>query len=329
MIKSKYKWICFMLFSIAILTACGKSGYLNRNSSSSLNEGISTKSQSSQNSLISLPEINTQLKNRKESFVLYKMEWVTAGNSGDVGQTVFANDRDRKLSSQFVASDPRRASRSTITYVVDVSDGAANAAGPGPTSSVSTVLTEAAIDRAMTTWNKVRQGKIPIQKVMDSGADPDIADALLGLGYFGNPPADIVHAGFIDPLFFDRLTPTGSQSILAVTLTFLFIDDDGNYTDIDNDGYLDTAFSEIYYNNGFTWGIDVQTNPFDVETVALHEAGHGLSQGHFGKIFKTDANGKIHFAPFSVMNAVISRQAHDLKGTDKGGHDSIWGSWGK
>ena len=83
-----------------------------------------------------------------------------------------------------------------------------------------------------------------------------------------------------------------------------------------HDGEFDTAFSETYYNDAFAWGIDVSTFPFDVETVALHESGHGLSQDHFGKIFRTEANGLLHFSPFAVMNASISRQAHELTGTD-------------
>ena len=44
---------------------------------------------------------------------------------------------------------------------------------------------------------------------------------------------------------------------------------------------------------------------YDIETVALHEAGHGLSQGHFGKAFRTVKNGKLHFSPRAVMNAAI------------------------
>jgi hypothetical protein len=35
----------------------------------------------------------------------------------------------------------------------------------------------------------------------------------------------------------------------------------------------------------------------------------------------------VHFAPFAVMNAAISRQAQELEGTDNGGHCSIWGHW--
>ena len=34
-----------------------------------------------------------------------------------------------------------------------------------------------------------------------------------------------------------------------------------------------------------------------IETVTMHENGHALELGHFGKIFGTDANRKVYFAP--------------------------------
>jgi hypothetical protein len=104
----------------------------------------------------------------------------------------------------------------------------------------------------------------------------------------------------------------------------IFIDGAGAPTDIDNNGKLDVAFREILYNDAFTWNVN---GNIDIETVALHESGHGLSQGHFGKAFRTESNGKIHFAPLAVMNAAYSGVQQGLAGTDNGGHCSIWGSW--
>ncbi|MEK7829947.1 MAG: hypothetical protein AAB401_02620, partial [Acidobacteriota bacterium] len=95
-------------------------------------------------------------------------------------------------------------------------------------------------------------------------------------------------------------------------------------TDIDNNGKLDTAFREILYNNAFTWRIN---SNIDVETVALHEAGHGLSQAHFGTAFRTNSNGVLHFAPRAVMNAAYSGVQQHLAGTDNSGHCSIWAHW--
>ena len=146
---------------------------------------------------------------------------------------------------------------------------------------------------------------------------PGLFGAALGLPFSG---ADIFHAGWL------FLGP----NVLGVTITFVFIDvsqlPNIVFTDIDGNGKLDTAFREIYYADGFTWFDDGVSN-IDVETVALHEAGHGLSQAHFGKLFSTDKNGKFHFAPQAVMNAGYTGPQRSLLGTDNGGHCSIWGSW--
>ena len=90
------------------------------------------------------------------------------------------------------------------------------------------------------------------------------------------------------------------------------------------------AFREIYYNDGFTWEIDPNDQPgdgrFDLQTVALHEAGHGLSQAHFGAAFTT-GNGKLHVAPLAVMNAGYIFGQQQLAGSDNGGHCSNWANW--
>jgi hypothetical protein len=267
-----------------------------------------------------LAAANLRLAKSGKHFRISSAEYVTTDRADEAGQTVFANDRAKQLAFHFVPGDPRRGGGFNITYLVDLSDG-------NTANGVDSASTEAAIDRALATWEAAQCSKLAIDKVADPGFDPDVIDGLLGFGTIGTPIVDITHAGWAPAGFFDALAPGGSNFILAVTFTFFFTEDGINPTDINGDGKGDTAFREVYYNNAFTWGIDVSTNPYDVETVALHESGHGLSQGHFGKIFRTNSNGKLHFAPFAVMNAAISRQAQSLRGTDNGGHCSIWGSW--
>jgi hypothetical protein len=80
----------------------------------------------------------------------------------------------------------------------------------------------------------------------------------------------------------------------------------------------------VSYNDLFTWQIN---GDIDVETVALHEAGHGLSQDHFGKAFVTSSNGKLHFAPLAVMNAGYTGIRHTIDQADLAGHCSIWAQW--
>jgi hypothetical protein len=246
-----------------------------------------------------------------KSYRVDQAEYITLGEAGAIGQTVFFNDRGNKqLASHYVPGDPRRGGRTNITYIVDQTEGAVD--------GLAVAQTTAAIDRAMTTWNNVACSTIPITKLPDiPGVDLGVVEFQSGLGGSQSNAADITHAGWL---------PAGllPPNVLAVTFTFMFVDASGNPTDIDNNNKIDTAFSEILYNDAFTWQIN---GDVDVESIALHESGHGLSQGHFGKAFSTDSNGKVHFAPRAVMNAAYTGIQQSIKGTDNGGHCSNWGKW--
>ena len=271
-----------------------------------------------------LGEVNERLAAEDVSLRVHKAEFVTPVASGQAGQVVFSKNRGNKqLGADFVPGDPRRDGRTNITYVVDEADGATS-------GGLTNAETEPAIDRAMATWEESTQcSRFAIEELPYPGLDLGAFEAAFTDSSFPLPLsfADIIHAGWLSAGFFDTLTPGGGDFILGVTFTFLFVDENGTPTDVNDDGKLDVAFREIYYNDNFEWGINAGVSPYDVETVALHEAGHGLSQAHFGKIFLTPKNGKVHFAPFAVMNASISRQAQHLEGTDRGGHCSLWGSW--
>lgn len=231
----------------------------------------------------------------------------------EVGTTfLFANVGNKQLTADFVPNDPRRtwSQPNSLTYLVDLSDG-------NTASGLSDADTDAAIDSAMATWDfDTNCSNLPIPEVADPGVDPEIIDALLG---FGPPPgpgwpyADIVHAGW---------TPVFAPPTLGVTFTLIFTSG-GVATDVNNDGKNDTATREIFYSDLFNWQIGAN---IDVETVALHEAGHGLSQAHFGKLHQTN-NGKFHFSPLAVMNAGYTQVQQDLAGTDLAGHCSIYGGW--
>jgi hypothetical protein len=258
-----------------------------------------------------LSAVNATLAAGGSIYNLDRAEFLTGDDSNEVGQTVFFNNRTKQLGVHFVPGDPRRGGRTNITYLVDQAEGAIDGLTVGQTT--------AAIDRAMATWNGVNCSTIPITKLPDiPGLDIGLVESLLGQP--GGPffLADITHAGWLPA---NVLPP----NVIGVTFTFIFVDPaTGAPSDIDNNGQPDVAFREILYNDRFVWSIN---GNIDVQTVALHESGHGLSQGHFGKAFGTDANGKIHFAPLAVMNAAYSGVQQDLKGTDNGGHCSIWGSW--
>ena len=252
--------------------------------------------------------INAQLEATGSGFRVDRAEYITPDDSGEVGQTIFFNDRTKQLGVHFVPGDPRRGGRTDITYRVDQAEGAID--------GLTVAQTTAAIDRAMATWQNVNCSVIPITRLPNLAGDIGLIEFLNGLGGAPIIAGDIVHAGWL---------PAGilSNNIIAATFTFIFVSG-GVPTDIDNNGQPDAALREILYNNFFLWRINAN---IDVETVALHEAGHGLSQGHFGKLFRTDSNGKFHFAPRAVMNAGYTGVQQSLKGTDNGGHCSIWASW--
>lgn len=236
-------------------------------------------------------------------------ELLTDAGSNEAGITVFFNNRGNKqIPAHWVPGDPGRGGGTNITYTIDQTEGTVD--------GLSQAQTDAAIGRAMTTWDNVNCSTIPIDAVGNPGTDLGVVEFLNGLG--GSPFwfADLTHAGWL---------PGGilGPNVIAVTFTFVWTDNLGNPTDIDNNGKADVAFREILYNDAFTWQINAN---IDVETVALHEAGHGLSQNHFGAAFAT-GNGKLHFAPRAVMNAGYSGVQQTIDQTDNGGHCSIWAQW--
>ena len=238
-------------------------------------------------------ELEVMYQDQRPGIALHRAIWIAGPGAEEVGNEVFFNDRGNKqIPVQWVPGDPRREGRTNITYLVI----------PSAPTGLSVGDVTGAIDDAMSTWNSQRCSR-----------GLDVVPVSAGESF------DILHLpfGFI-PL------PAG---VLGLTVSFFFIDGSGP-TDIDNDGAFDYAFAAILYagspGSGFTWAIDGNV---DVETVALHEAGHGLGQGHFGKLFRTLKNGKFHFAPRAVMNAEYTGVQQSPAGTDGAGHCGIFGSW--
>jgi hypothetical protein len=234
-----------------------------------------------------------------------------------MGNIIFANNRGNKqLTLDFIPNDPRRGGAdgdpNTIDFWVDQTEGATG-------SGLDEGTTTAAILRSTITWDgascsEMNPNFVPIPL--------DLGLVQFALGFGGGPfISDVMHAGWLPGAFFEAVRPGGSSSILGVTFTLVFV-----AGDLDGNGLQDLAGREIYYNDAFSWADD-GTSDIDVETVALHEAGHGLSQAHSGKIFGTLKNGKLHFSPRAVMNAAYSGPQRALTGTDNGGHCSLWANW--
>ncbi|MGH9847191.1 MAG: matrixin family metalloprotease [Blastocatellia bacterium] len=262
-------------------------------------------------------QINGQLAAMRLNIAVEQIEFFTIGQGRP-------SNRIHQQGFRWVAGDPRRlADGDRITYLVDKSDGAT-------ASGLTSAQTEAAIDRALDTWQAEQCfRKVDLVKRADGGADPDIFDFFFGFGGFGNPfLADIVEAGWLPRAFFEAVGgPGGGRGILAFSVTFIFVDGTGQPTDINGDNYLDTALNEVYYNNTFgqagtdrvgnPWGINVALPGIDVETVALHENGHSLELGHFGP------------PPNAVMNPVYAGIRHLPLPVDHAGICAVWGSWPK
>jgi len=262
-----------------------------------------------------LQSMNEQLEAMRQNVRIEVVDYLTAWD--EVGQTVYFDDRTKQSGDHFVPGDPRRGGYYDISWLSDQVDGTAN--------GITLADTQGAVDRAMATWDGVNCSTISLTKLPDYGLDWGYIQWLAGFGGIPGWLADITHAGWLPGAFFDLVVfPGASNIVLGATFTAVWIDGEGNPTDIDNNGKVDVAFREMYYNNNFSWAINAN---IDVETVVLHETGHGLSQDHFGKLFQTDANGMFHFAPRAVMNAGYTGVQQDISKSDIGGHCSIWGSW--
>lgn len=258
-------------------------------------------------------EINASLAAAGKNYRLEYMEYITADGAEAEGVTRFFNNRGSKqLATQFVPGDTRRAWSGPGALSITWSRDSQN------TADVSPAAQSAAIASAMATWDS--------QKCSEFGLTGGDVGGNTGL-FFGPGviTADIMHSGFLPLAAFQAAFGAAGNNILGVHFGYLFVDGGGNPTDINNDGFFDKALGDIYYNDGFSWSTTGAN--FDIETVVLHEAGHGLSQQHFGTAFRDAGSGKLHFAPRSVMNASYSGVQRDLAGTDKGGHCSLWASW--
>jgi Matrixin len=267
--------------------------------------------------LARMQAINQQLRARGLGIAVEQIEFFTIGG-GRPANRIHAQE------FRWVADDDRRlADGDRLTYLVDQSDGAT-------ASGLSSAQTEAAIDRALDTWQANRCfKKVDIVKRADNGDDPDIFDSYFGFGGFGNPfLADIVEAGWLPRAYFEAVGgPGGGRGILAFSVTFIFTETNGDPTDINGDNRLDTALNEVYYNDNFgnpagdragnPWGIDIALPGIDVETVALHENGHSLGIGHFGP------------PPAAVMNPIYAGIRHSPLAVDSAGMCSVFSSWPK
>lgn len=208
---------------------------------------------------------------------------------------VRSSERFFRQEFRWVPGDPRRgAADAGLTYLFDAGWGETTATG------IDRPAVETAFGRAVDTWSAdpCLDG-VPLTQVAHDGSDVTVFDWVVSGDGLGDPfAADVVVAGFEEEVshFFGRDT-------LAFAVTFVFVDRDGRPTDLDGDGHLDTARSEIYLNPDADWSLG-GSKGVDLETASLHEIGHALGLGHFGT------------PPDSVMAPFFSGVKRDLFAID-------------
>jgi hypothetical protein len=233
------------------------------------------------------------------------------------------------LDSQFVLNDPRREGRNNLEYNSFTPFTFANAAIP--TDAIqdeafaqyynsefcenSASLNLSGIDRVPNneTWNSV------IFNLVNEDGSP----------LFGQVVSDINTVGWLPGFVFQDLlglpfTPLG------VAFTFVYTDENGGLTDINNDRFNDTAFVEIFYNDDVNWTEAAPTNPNSLDvhlaSIITHEQGHSLGLDHFGTLYSI--NGNIQYVPKAVMNAFyLGGDNSQLRVTDKGSYCFIYNEW--
>ena len=276
-----------------------------------------------------LDDLNAMLAARGATYRVARAEYVVARHPGHAaGQTVFALDRELRLSPRWVPGDSRRAAPSGVLRYGHFAPLMSANAGPGARRVDAT----AAVDAAFGTWNSRTCTTLDLQKAaLPAGVIPS---AMLSVpGFTSNPfLAEINTLGFLPGAIFEAVLGSGSASnVLGVTFTFIWgSNSPGGFvpSDIDGDGRDDTAFKEVWYNDAFRWSLTGGGfDPVDIETVALHEIGHTLELGHFGDIFRTEPNGKLHASPRAVMNAAILSRLREPLGTDNAAYCGVFAAW--
>jgi len=268
--------------------------------------------------------VNKKLQARGLQIAVEEISYFTLENARP-------SDRVHAQEFRWVPNDPRRlAQGDDISWLVATNRSTTE-------SGLTAAQTTSAIQRAFATWGaNPTLDKVDLVERAYGGRDVTIYDELVADGKFddfkgqeGNYlVADIVNAGWLPRAYFEAAGgPGGGRGILAFSVSFIFLNDDGTPSDINGDGRLDTALNEVYYNNTFgdpkapdnrstrPWGIDIAPPGIDVETVALHENGHSLGLGHFGP------------PPDAVMNPVYAGPRQDPMAADEAGMQAVWSSW--
>jgi hypothetical protein len=143
-----------------------------------------------------------------------------------------------------------------------------------------------------------------------------------------SPLADVSVIGFLPASIFNAIF--GSPNVLGVAFSFVFINPATGEPVKTTRGKEDKAFTEVWFNDGFSWSMGAAPGKIDLQSVILHEFGHTLNLGHFGILQQFESNGtvKLVYQPVNTMNALYIGEARNFLGpNDKGNYCEAWGSW--
>lgn len=288
-------------------------------------------------------------------FAKAELRFAGVGYEAATSTIVFANDRARGIGAEWVKGDPRRNGRTGVTYAVGSNSGGLpftlnadwSAIVPVPAAQV-----DAQIEEGMQAWRNRSCSAAGIERVA-GGANPDLFDEIYR-GYVPmdwTNPADIVQGMWQPRGFFQTLAmafgmpAAEGDFIIGITLSAYFVDDEGNYSDIDRNGKADIGLAEIYYNRfvgvtpqgqilGYLWSNDGAPGFTDFYSIIAHETGHALGLNHFGKVFvtkKATEDGQltvdeVKYAPEALMNAVYITGRNEIRGTDNSSFCMLWSS---
>lgn len=251
--------------------------------------------------------------------VLHYAEFITAVDSDEAGGIIFFQHDvgNGQLTGDFVYGDPRRAlfngGNAGVTHAVQT-DFLSNDAG--------LVNQVGDMYGAVEVWDNQTCSDMMLTENVSNGEG--VVDRFFATGVINADwTADLTQIGFLDSSNFEYFAP--GSNVLGVTFTLSWVDENGNLTDIDNNGKSDVAFREIYYNDNYSWS-DGGSQNIDLPSVANHEVGHGFSMAHFGLIARK-GDGALFVKPRAVMNAVYFEPFREPTGRDVGSHCSNWAQW--
>lgn len=260
--------------------------------------------------------------------VLGMAEIITDPESGEAGRVVWLRKDlgNGQLDHDFVYGDPRRmefnGGEPGVTFAVNTGF---------PSSDANLTDQVGWLYDSIFTWDNVQCADLDLVENSVPSGQPGVVQVFFLTGQIPLTwTADLTQVGFLSAAQFPYFA--ANPNVLGVTFTLFWEDEDGNLTDIDNNGKIDLAFREIYYNDEFNWadnGVEGTqpdgTRIFDFPSVAIHEVGHGFSAAHFGNIGQQ--NGVLVARPRVVMNAIYGGLLRELTGRDTGSHCSNWAQW--